>query len=192
MYYWWLRSPGNHNIGAAFVRADGVPSTLVEAAAPSYGVRPAFNLNLGSVLFTSAAVDGKPDGGLTAVPKYSGNEWKLTLLDNSSNFAVTEKAVSAAPDDTVTLHYTGATAGINEYISVILADNSGAQYYGRVAQPTVENGTVEIKIPSGLAPGSYTLKVFSEQCNGDKKTDYASDLSPLDRKSTRLNSSHVT
>ena len=87
MYYWWLRSPGNHNIGAAFVRADGEPSTLVEAAAPSYGVRPAFNLNLGSVLFTSAAVDGKPDGGLTAVPKYSGNEWKLTLLDNSSNFA---------------------------------------------------------------------------------------------------------
>ena len=176
MYYWWLRSPGNHNIGAAFVRADGEPSTLVEAAAPSYGVRPAFNLNLGSVLFTSAAVDGKPDGGLTAVPKYSGNEWKLTLLDNSSNFAVTEKAVSAAPDDTVTLHYTGATAGINEYISVILADNSGAQYYGRVAQPTVENGTVEIKIPSGLAPGSYTLKVFSEQFNGDHKTDYAGAL----------------
>ena len=180
MYYWWLRSPGNHNIGAAFVRADGEPSTLVEAAAPSYGVRPAFNLNLGSVLFTSAAVDGKPDGGLTAVPKYSGNEWKLTLLDNSSNFAVTEKAVSAAPDDTVTLHYTGATAGINEYISVILADNSGAQYYGRVAQPTVENGTVEIKIPSGLAPGSYTLKVFSEQCNGEKKTDYASDFVDID------------
>ena len=179
MYYWWLRSPGNHNIGAAFVRADGEPSTLVEAAAPSYGVRPAFNLNLGSVLFTSAAVDGKPDGGLTAVPKYSGNEWKLTLLDNSSNFAVTEKAVSAAPDDTVTLHYTGATAGINEYISVILADNSGAQYYGRVAQPTVENGTVEIKIPSGLAPGSYTLKVFSEQCNGDYNTDYASNFTDI-------------
>ena len=180
MYYWWLRSPGNHNIGAAFVRADGEPSTLVEAAAPSYGVRPAFNLNLGSVLFTSAAVDGKPDGGLTAVPKYSGNEWKLTLLDNSSNFAVTEKAVSAAPDDTVTLHYTGATAGINEYISVILADNSGAQYYGRVAQPTVENGTVEIKIPSDIAPGSYTLKAFSEQCNGEKKTDYASDFVDID------------
>ena len=179
MYYWWLRSPGNHNIGAAFVRADGEPSTLVEAAAPSYGVRPAFNLNLGSVLFASAAVDGKPDGGLTAVPKYSGNEWKLTLLDNSSNFAVTEKAVSAAPGDTVTLHYTGATAGINEYISVIIADNNGAQYYGRVAQPTEATGTVEIKIPSDIAPGSYTLKAFSEQCNGDKKTDYASNFTDI-------------
>ena len=179
MYYWWLRSPGNQNIGAAFVRADGEPSTLVEAAAPSYGVRPAFNLNLGSVLFTSAAVGGKPDGGLTAVPEYSGNEWKLTLLDNSRNFAVTEKAVRAAPGDTVVLHYTGATGGLNEYISVILADNSGAKYYGRVAQPTEATGTVEIKIPSDIAPGSYTLKVFSELYNGDYKTDYASNFTDI-------------
>ena len=96
--------------------------------------RPAFNLNLNSVLFASAAVGGKPDGGLAEVSKYSGNEWKLTLLDSRRNFAVTEKTVSAAPDDTVTLNYKGATTGKNEYISVILADNNGAQYYGRVAQ----------------------------------------------------------
>ena len=123
---------------------------------------------------------GKPDGGLTPISEYTGNEWKLTLKDSNRNFAVTETTVSGDPGDTVTLHYTGATAGINEYISVILADNSGAQYYGRVAQPTAENGTVEIKIPSGLAPGSYTLKVFSEQCNGEKKTDYASDFVDID------------
>ncbi len=119
---------------------------------------------------------GKPDGGLTPISKYTGNEWKLTLKDSNRTYAVTETTVSGDPGDTVTLHYTGATAGIHEYISVILADNSGAQYYGRVAQPTAENGTVAIKIPSGLAPGSYTLKVFSEQCNDDKKTDYASDF----------------
>ena len=137
-------------------------------------VRPAFNLNMNSVLFASAAVGGKPDGGLTEVSKYSGNEWKLTLLDSRRNFAVTEKTVSAAPDDTVTLNYKGATTGKNEYISVILADNNGAQYYGRVAQPTTESGTVEIKIPSDIAPGDYTMKVFSEQYNGDCKTDLAS------------------
>ena len=117
---------------------------------------------------------GKPDGGLAEVSKYSGNEWKLTLLDSRRNFAVTEKTVSAAPDDTVTLNYKGATTGKNEYISVILADNNGAQYYGRVAQPTAKSGTVEIKIPSDIAPGDYTMKVFSEQYNGDCKTDLAS------------------
>ena len=173
---WWLRSPGYSNHDAATVRGDGSVVYYGNAINSWWCVRPAFNLNLNSVLFTSAAVGGKPDGGLTEVPEYTGNEWKLTLKDSNRNFAVTETTVSGDPGDTVTLHYTGATAGINEYISVILADNSGAQYYGRVAQPTAENGTVEIKIPSGLAPGSYTLKVFSEQCNGDKKTDYASDF----------------
>lgn len=144
-----------------------------------YGVRPAFNLNLNSVLFTSAAVGGKPDGGLTPISEYTGNEWKLTLLDNSRNFAVTETTASGNPGDPLTLHYSGATTGTNEYISVILADNSGAKYYGRVAQPTEATGTVEIEIPSDLAPGSYTLKVFSEQYNGDRKTDYASNFTNI-------------
>ena len=172
--YWWLRSPGSSAYVVAVVKGNGSVSCAGHSLGTEIGVRPAFNLNLNSVLFASAAVGGKPDGGLTAVPKYSGNEWKLTLLDNSNNFAVTEKTVSAAPDDTVTLNYKGATTGKNEYISVILADNNGAQYYGRVAQPTAESGTVEIKIPSDIAPGDYTMKVFSEQYNGDCKTDLAS------------------
>ena len=177
---WWLRSPGYSNHDAATVRGDGSVVYYGNAINSWWCVRPAFNLNLNSVLFTSAAVGGKPDGGLTEVPEYTGNEWKLTLKDSNRNFAVTETTVSGDPGDTVTLNYKGATTGINEYISFILADNSGAQYYGRVAQPTAENGTVEIKIPSGLAPGSYTLKVFSEQCNDDKKTDYASDFVDID------------
>ena len=174
---WWLRSPGSDKYHLAVVRSEGSVqysgySVLIFNNYRT--VRPAFNLNMNSVLFASAAVGGKPDGGLTEVSKYSGNEWKLTLLDSRRNFAVTEKTVSAVPDDTVTLNYKGATRGKNEYISVILADNNGAQYYGRVAQPTAKSGTVEIKIPSDIAPGDYTLKVFNEQYNGDYNTDLAS------------------
>ena len=174
---WWLRSPGSDKYRLAVVRSEGsvqYSGFSVLIFNNHRTVRPAFNLNLKSVLFASAAVGGKPDGGLTEVSKYSGNEWKLTLLDSRRNFAVTEKTVSAVPDDTVTLNYKGATRGKNEYISVILADNNGAQYYGRVAQPTAKSGTVEIKIPSDIAPGDYTMKVFSEQYNGDCKTDLAS------------------
>ena len=174
---WWLRSPGSDKYRLAVVRSEGsvqYSGFSVLIFNNHRTVRPTFNLNLNSVLFASAAVGGKPDGGLTPIPEYSGNEWKLTLLDSRRNFAVTEKTVSAAPDDTVTLNYKGATTGKNEYISVILADNNGAQYYGRVAQPTAESGTVEIKIPSDIAPGDYTMKVFSEQYNGDCKTDLAS------------------
>ena len=175
---WWLRSPFAKFTSSAGA-VDGFGRVYDCGVGIVWAARPAFNLNLNSVLFTSAAVGGKPNGGLTAVPEYSGNEWKLTLLDSRRNFAVTEKTVSAAPDDTVTLNYKGATTGKNEYISVILADNNGAQYYGRVAQPTAESGTVEIKIPSDIAPGNYTLKVFSEQYNGDYKTDYASNFTDI-------------
>ena len=179
---WWLRSPGSKTFYVAIVSSDGsvqYSGFSIRKKNNHRTVRPAFNLNLNSVLFASAAVGGKPDGGLTAVPEYSGNEWKLTLLDSSRSFAVMEKTADAAPDDTVTLNYKWATTGINEYISAIIADSSGAQYYGRVAQPTAESGTVEIKIPSDIAPGDYTLKVFNEQYNGDDNTDYASNFTDI-------------
>ena len=175
---WWLRSPFAKFTSSAGA-VDGFGRVYDCGVGIVWAARPAFNLNLNSVLFASAAVGGKPDGGLTPISEYSGNEWKLTLLDSRRNFAVTEKTVSAAPDDTVTLNYKGATTGANEYISAIIADNNGAQYYGRVAQPTAESGTVEIKIPSDIAPGNYTLKVFSEQYNGDYKTDYASNFTDI-------------
>ena len=174
---WWLRSPGSNKYHLAVVTSDGsvqYSGHTILIFNNHRTVRPAFKLNMNSVLFASAAVGGKPDGGLTPIPEYSGNEWKLTLLDSRRNFAVTEKTADGYPDDTIMLNYKGATTGKNEYISVILADNNGAQYYGRVAQPTAKSGTVEIKIPSDIAPGDYTMKVFSEQYNGDCKTDLAS------------------
>ena len=179
---WYLRSPGSKTFYVAIVSSDGsvqYSGASIRKKNNHRTVRPAFNLNMNSVLFASAAVGGKPAGGLTPIPEYSGNEWKLTLLDSSRSFAVTEKTADAAPDDTITLNYSGATTGANEYISAIIADNNGAQYYGRVAQPTAESGTVEIKIPSDIAPGNYTLKVFSEQYNGDYKTDYASNFTDI-------------
>ena len=182
--YWWLRSPGDLDHRAAGVSVDGGVGRYGYSVRIAYlALRPAFNLDLNSVLFTSAAVGGKSasgmDSGLTAVGDYDGSEWKLTLLDETREFAVTETEVSGISGDTITLNYTGATTGTNEYISVIIADSSGAQYYGRVAQPTDTDGTVEITIPSGLADGTYTLYVFSEQYNGGeqddtKLTDYAS------------------
>ena len=179
---WWLRSPyAGYTNGAGAVYGYGYVDFIT--VNDDWAARPAFNLDLNSVLFTSAAAGGKSangmDSGLTAIGNYDGNEWKLTLLDKSRSFAVTEQTVSGAPGGTITLNYTGATTGENEYISVIIADENGAQYYGRVAQPTDTDGTVEITIPSGLADGTYTLYVFSEQYNGGeqddaKLTDYAS------------------
>lgn len=182
--WWWLRSPGFSNRMAAYMEwedgsviTDGNPVNNRTAA-----VRPAFNLNLNSVLFTSAAADGKSSGtvgadALMAVGNYSGNEWKLTLLDGGRSFSVNmngQTSISASAGESVKITYSGAQTGANEYVSVLLCDSNGnVLYYGNIAQNSA-SGTATLNIPSGLAAGNYTLKVFSEQCNGNYKTDYAS------------------
>ena len=182
MYYWWLRSPGETPFSAAFVHGSGEVCYYGEYyALVEYGVRPAFNLNLNSVLFTSAAVGGKPNGGLTPISEHTGNEWKLTLLDNSRNFAVTEKTVSG---DTITFSYSNAQTGTNEYISVVIKDNGEITHYGRILHlggtTGGASGTASLTLPAGITLDNDTkLYVFNEQYNGDKKTDYASDFTDI-------------
>ena len=183
---WWLRSPGRLEDYAAFVATDdGVRYSGSEVDSTSFAVRPAFNLNLNAVLFTSAAVSGKSasgmDSGLTAVGNYTGSEWKLTLKDeNRSEFTATTKTVAS---NKVTIEYSNAETGENEYISAILKDEDGnVNYYGRIAQldgtTHGDSGTAEINL-SGIDMTGKTLCVFNEQYNGDKKTDYASDFCPV-------------
>ena len=182
MYHWWLRSPCKSSSSAAVVHGNGeVLDDGMYHTSDEFGVRPAFNLNLNAVLFASAAVGGKPDGGLTPISEYTGSEWKLTLLDNSRNFAVTEKTVSG---DTITFSYSNAQTGTNEYISVIIKDNGEITHYGRILHlggtTGGASGTASLTLPAGITLDNDTkLYVFNEQYNGDKKTDYASDFTDI-------------
>ena len=147
-------------------------------------VRPAMNLSTAgnNILFVSAAVGGKPAGGLAEIPKYARNDWKLTLLDSSrSGFSVSTTAVSTTNyGGDIQIEYSGAQTGDNEYISVLLKDLAGnPTYYGRSAALTEASGTVTIPVAAGLTAGEYTLYVYNEQYNGDKMTDLASDLKSI-------------
>ena len=187
---WWLRSPcSNNSIQAACVEQGGTVSP--RDVQDDFWARPAFNINLNSVLFTSAAEGAKSSGAagadaMTAVPETTTNEWKLTLLDScrefSADFDTSAVSVqeSGYADWTVNITYMDAQTGDNEYVSVILADEEGnALYYGNIAQGSA-SGTAAVNIPEGLPAGTYTLHVFSEQKNGDYLTDYASEFSDLD------------
>lgn len=180
---WWLRSPGQNNQFAAFIEEDG--GDVFDGNPVSNkttAVRPAFNLNLTSVLFTSAATGGKPDGGLTAVDAYADNEWKLTLLDSSrNNFAVSDASLGGS---TISFSYSDARTGTNEYISAVIEDNGVITYYGRILQldgtTNGASGKASLSLPSGVALSDTTkLYVFNEQYNGDYKTDYASPLQSI-------------
>ena len=75
--------------------------------------------------------------------------------------------------------YSGARKGSNEYVSVIIADEQGQNlYYGRIAEDS-ESGEAAVAVPYSLPVGNYTLKVYSEQYNGDYRTDYAGNFVEL-------------
>lgn len=178
--WWWLRSPGFDNTRASFIEWEdgGAPNTDGQRVDyEGMAVRPAFNLKLSSVLFTSAADGGKSAGasGLAQVAAYDGKDWKLTLLDSSRTFAVSNAMLSR---NTVTFSYSGAQTGVNEYLSAVIMDqNDTIAYYGRILQPTSASGTASLTLPSGVTLSDTTkLYVFNEQYNGDKLTDYASAL----------------
>ena len=181
---WWLRSSARTNDRAAFVSENGVVS--FEVVSLDLGARPAFNLDLSKVLFTSAAADGKASGTVGAgalnsnltPSSASKNTWKLTLLDSSrSGFAISTTALTSA---SVTANYSGAKTGTNEYISAMIVDNGAVAYYGRVknlTDPADASGTVTVNIPSGVTLDSdTTLRIFNEQYNGDYNTDYSGAL----------------
>jgi uncharacterized repeat protein (TIGR02543 family) len=159
-------------------------------------VRPAFHLDLTSVLFTSAAVGGKipaagsggNQGGEAAdaifeIGDYDGTEWKLTLLDNSRNFSIYDAKIK---ESNIDFSYSNAQTGTNEYISAVIVDNGALTHYGRILQldgtENGESGTARVTLPAGVSLSDTTkLYVFNEQYNGGenddtKLTDYASQL----------------
>lgn len=184
---WWLRSactpnvsdPGVNDIYVGEVNPDG-RLTNAEVNTHSYAARPAFNLNPDSVLLTSAAAGGKPEGfSEVAECGKRGREWKLTLLDESrNNFNARIRKV--ATDYSVA--WTGATTGTNEYVSALIKNSSGAvTYYGRLKNlsgTTDASGEVAIDFSGKMKDGDK-LYIFNEQYNGDYKTDYASALKEM-------------
>ncbi len=192
--YWWLRSPGQYDdvaaivAGGGFVGGDHVYEDGNSVDNSVFGARPAFNLNLSSIIFTSAAEGGKSSGpvgagALTAPTVYNGTEWKFTVLDGSRSFSASRTdSGNVNAGDNISISYEDATVGANEYVSAILLNSSGELlYYGRIAGKSSgsADGTADITIPSELADGTYTVKVFSEQYNGDKLTDYVSAFSSI-------------
>ena len=188
---WWLRmSVMKTDKWAACVGYSGEISCDVKDRSDHiegniFGPRPVFQLNRASVLLESAAEGGKSSAttgagefGVVSAPSGSeGNEVKLTLVDSSrTGFSANASSNTIAAGGALTVSYGGARTGENEYVSAAICDASGsAVYYASLTPEATGSGTWNMTIPEGLAGGRYTLKLFSEQQNGDKKTDYASE-----------------
>lgn len=173
---WWLRSGSSYYRNSASQSlSDGIDrhSPYVYG---SGAVRPALNLNLKSVLFTSAASGGKSSAtvgsNLVGASAPTGTV-KFTMKDASQTLTVGSITSNAC---TLQGTYSGATTGNNQYISCVLTDETGAvKYYGKLADSSnAASGTFSIPL-SGVVDGKYTLKIFSEEANGDLYTDFCSE-----------------
>ncbi|MDY3745996.1 MAG: DUF6273 domain-containing protein, partial [Lachnospiraceae bacterium] len=107
--YWWLRSAiSSSDLDAGCVSVDGLFSLSVENSNP--GVSPALNLNLSSVLFSSANTVSKSSAltsGSAEIGTKANTDWKLTLKDTEKSVKLTEgRSVTKASDGTITVPYT--------------------------------------------------------------------------------------
>ena len=182
---WLLRSPVRPpipplTIPVGLVDFDG--ALIATSVEKECGARPAFNLNLDSdlILLTSPAVDGKPTGELDSrsplvvISTEEPTDLKLTLLDESREFFASKVKITSTE---LTFEYENATIGENEYISAFTEDLDGRIWaYGRITKPTESAGVITIDL-SDITENR--LCIFSEQYNGDKRTDYASSFSVI-------------
>ena len=164
---------GNNQKSVVNYRNGIMDTHPVSEKRETFYIYPSFNLDTSKVLFTSAATNGKTDG-LTAVSK-SGSEWKLTLKDsNSFASGASVQNTNLCPGKSFTVSHKALSAVNSAYTNVTAAIYSGDTmvYYGSIN--TNKNATSStITLPADIAAGTYTLKLFGETWNGDKKTDYA-------------------
>ena len=184
---WWLRSAyTDRDIMGGIVSDAGYVGYPHVAA--TWGARPAFNIAGASIALSSAAVGGKISGevganSLTEIAASTSSSIKLTILDDvHKEFSATIADGTGTIQQTIgydtwtiPVNFSGAVEGENEYVSVLICDQTGnSVYYGHIANNTT-SGNVDMVMPRGLS-GKYTIYVFAEQCNGDYATDYSSAL----------------
>ena len=188
---WWLRSPG-HIVGFASSVYDVgyLSNNIVDGG--GVGLRPAFHLNIESLLFTSPAAGGKDAGVVTALQKqvYDGiythiqtsrnfTEHKLTLATNTYKLTsadLTSGAITAGTSIDVRLTYSGASTGTGYHLAAVVTSEDRALYYGRIKSledDSKANGTATFVIPEYHDSEEVYIFVEGNNNNGDGKTDFA-------------------
>jgi hypothetical protein len=190
---WWLRSPIGTAMQPFAVLIHYAPGptfaveTLGSAGFGGYvtvSVRPAFNLDLSKVLFTSAAAGGKAvtPGDLEAAAA-PASTIKFTMQDTgvAPGFKASYGGISGS---TATIKYSGAAAGANKAVSAVVVSGGAlgsggvVEYYGQLVTGASIGGagSVTLTLPYPLADfenDTYKLYAFEEEIHNDNFTDFA-------------------
>lgn len=176
---WWLRSVAKQEVygfggHAGYVKAEGGISH--DQGVKNYGVSPAFNLNLKSVIFSSLIPD-------------KTNEFKLTVKDKNMTIAKKDGSNVTRAGNVVTVPY--KISGINDeaatQVSVLLTDDEysagvaateGFSYLKLNVGSWGTSGTGTFTLPADYANKTcgedYYAYILAETVNDGTATDYAS------------------
>ena len=158
--------------------------TSRKARSLSVGIRPMTRVMDSHIILVSQ-VGAKNSTSVSNTNLYGEKEYEFTLYDSTRNFTATPTGDVIYGDHsaTVNLSYSGANVGPKEYISYILTDDKGNVYkYERLENVTSSSGSLSIEIDYddfGNNNGCE-LRIFNEQINGDRYTDYASAYSTVE------------
>ena len=182
MNYWWLRSVryngSKYKDMGAIVNYGNVWDFSVGASYAVYGISPAFNIALDSVIFASEVGECE-----------TGKEYKLTLSDNEIHANVDSRGV-VIEGNKVTLPYTvsGGNAKNVNRLSVLLTDKpyvpgecrtSGYTYLKVTAANALSgNGSGFFYLPAEYAGkkwgSDFHAYIVAEDVNDGYESDYAS------------------
>lgn len=177
---WWLRSGSGLDKVGYVDAAGGLKDTT--ANTDKIGVAPAINLNLSSVCFASQAGMEKTED-FASTEDSSSKEWNLTIADGTGFDASREGSDVLKPGGQVTVNIdspgTPESTGVayNQISAMLVDKNNTVAAYGKIGETT--SNSAAITLPSDLARGEYTLKVFAEDVKSSATanlTDYASNM----------------
>ena len=181
---WWLRSANsNSSINASYVFDGG--GVTIDNVKSSFGVSPAFNVNLSSVIFSSLI---SSESEIAAGSP--GAEYKLTLKDGGLSIAK-ENGGTRDASGLVSIPYTitdNSTGADPTQVSVVVtngtwtesgwSDDAQLLQYAKLEMDsfgTSGTGTFTLNSNiSGTWGTDYHVYILAEDVNGEKETDYAS------------------
>ena len=173
---YWIRDVLRANIStshALTVSTEGyVWDDYVQRA---YGVRPAFNLDVDSVLYATAASVTSIGPTLTTVDEVAPTDdgkpaYKLyTKASNYVDYSGNSSAVKLdIKSNSVTVTKTGQTG----QAVILLSDREKAGEVKYQATTSFAGGQATVNVPSGIKAGEYVITVlFLDTLNGDVKSE---------------------
>ncbi|BBF45097.1 hypothetical protein lbkm_3856 [Lachnospiraceae bacterium KM106-2] len=196
--WYWLRSPGGKASSyVATVNFQGVVNKATGSSSKNGDypdgklVRPAFNLDMSAVLFTTAdGVSKKSYGKLGSAESVvkadaaKSDLWKLTMKGTNQSLGVKSESsteITKREDTVLTITHKSAKSILTDatQISAMLLDKSDqVLYYGSI-NSDCNATTSKVVIPGNLEEGNYTLRFFAEDVNEDDMTDFASAFSDM-------------